>query len=529
MIITPVASPRPMYQKPAILVHHESHGLSLDTTFSEHRMPPSTPPLSCSGSTAGSPPSTCDFIPTPVNGFVGPFSLDGVKPPRDEEIFGDIAADWSRSGSPRLTSVNFVPPACAPPSSYLLSATSCPSLSPSPSPVSRANTEDSDFSLCDPRHLTAASTSPVTGTGSLPTLCAGDDEEHKLLRGERPATKLQPQSLAHGANSNEFFGAHGLPNYGTLFELELEEDFVVPVHHSQLDHALEATKRSRAEGLISRHDVDSILGEDDNYSEFEDELNEMDFISSGASKSAWLPDEIETSRRVKRVKNSHYRNETASTFSSHFTSSGGGHDFGYNEGDKSGVSASANSAMDTSVENHLDSGNVSSSDEAVQPTKNSSARRGRKQSLTEDPSKTFVCTLCSRRFRRQEHLKRHYRSLHTQEKPFECGECGKKFSRSDNLSQHQRTHVPGSSLNPAHPNPNGSDNTENKHRHCEEADSEVSFNSEDARYYGDVLYEATALAMATTVDSTSDAEDSILSSADKNSKKRKCEESAAHI
>ena len=70
-------------------------------------------------------------------------------------------------------------------------------------------------------------------------------------------------------------------------------------------------------------------------------------------------------------------------------------------------------------------------------------RRGRKQSLTEDPSKTFVCTLCSRRFRRQEHLKRHYRSLHTHDKPFECNECGKKFSRSDNLAQHARTHGSG--------------------------------------------------------------------------------------
>jgi len=67
-------------------------------------------------------------------------------------------------------------------------------------------------------------------------------------------------------------------------------------------------------------------------------------------------------------------------------------------------------------------------------------RRGRKQSLTEDPSKTFVCNLCTRRFRRQEHLKRHYRSLHTKDKPFSCDECGKKFSRSDNLSQHARTH-----------------------------------------------------------------------------------------
>jgi hypothetical protein len=70
-------------------------------------------------------------------------------------------------------------------------------------------------------------------------------------------------------------------------------------------------------------------------------------------------------------------------------------------------------------------------------------RRGRKQSLTEDPTKTFGCDKCPRRFRRQEHLKRHYRSLHTEDKPFECHECGKKFSRSDNLTQHARTHGSG--------------------------------------------------------------------------------------
>lgn len=70
-------------------------------------------------------------------------------------------------------------------------------------------------------------------------------------------------------------------------------------------------------------------------------------------------------------------------------------------------------------------------------------RRGRKQSLTDDPSKTFVCHLCTRRFRRQEHLKRHFRSLHTKDKPFSCEDCGKKFSRSDNLSQHARTHGSG--------------------------------------------------------------------------------------
>ncbi|KAK9370917.1 hypothetical protein V1509DRAFT_162834 [Lipomyces kononenkoae] len=70
-------------------------------------------------------------------------------------------------------------------------------------------------------------------------------------------------------------------------------------------------------------------------------------------------------------------------------------------------------------------------------------RRGRKPSLVEDPSKAFVCAHCNRRFRRHEHLKRHFRSLHTREKPFKCEECSKSFSRSDNLAQHIRTHARG--------------------------------------------------------------------------------------
>jgi isoaspartyl peptidase/L-asparaginase-like protein (Ntn-hydrolase superfamily) len=48
-----------------------------------------------------------------------------------------------------------------------------------------------------------------------------------------------------------------------------------------------------------------------------------------------------------------------------------------------------------------------------EPSDINTTHGGRKRSLTEDPSNTFVCTLCNRRFRRQQHLKRHYRSLHT--------------------------------------------------------------------------------------------------------------------
>ncbi|CAH01814.1 Com2p [Kluyveromyces lactis] len=67
--------------------------------------------------------------------------------------------------------------------------------------------------------------------------------------------------------------------------------------------------------------------------------------------------------------------------------------------------------------------------------------RGRKPSPILDASKPFGCEYCDRRFKRQEHLKRHIRSLHICEKPYGCHLCGKKFSRSDNLSQHLKTHT----------------------------------------------------------------------------------------
>jgi hypothetical protein len=62
------------------------------------------------------------------------------------------------------------------------------------------------------------------------------------------------------------------------------------------------------------------------------------------------------------------------------------------------------------------------------------------ETSTDDPSKPFACEICSRRFGQKQHLKRHYKSLHTGEKPFECDICGKRFSRADTLSQHRSTH-----------------------------------------------------------------------------------------
>ncbi|KAL3237927.1 stress-responsive transcriptional activator MSN4 [Nakaseomyces bracarensis] len=71
-----------------------------------------------------------------------------------------------------------------------------------------------------------------------------------------------------------------------------------------------------------------------------------------------------------------------------------------------------------------------------------SSRRNRSISveLSDGESKPFQCGDCDKAFRRSEHLKRHIRSVHSNERPFPCMFCEKKFSRSDNLSQHLKTH-----------------------------------------------------------------------------------------
>ncbi|KAK5945140.1 hypothetical protein PMZ80_002344 [Knufia obscura] len=65
------------------------------------------------------------------------------------------------------------------------------------------------------------------------------------------------------------------------------------------------------------------------------------------------------------------------------------------------------------------------------------------------PQNTYACskTGCTKRFKRQEHKKRHERTVHTHEKIFPCWvvtgnkRCDRKFSRKDNLRSHyHKTH-----------------------------------------------------------------------------------------
>lgn len=67
-----------------------------------------------------------------------------------------------------------------------------------------------------------------------------------------------------------------------------------------------------------------------------------------------------------------------------------------------------------------------------------SKSRSKKGGLNET-KKVHECPLCSMKFQRPEHVKRHMLS-HSSEKPFVCPEanCAKRFNRNDNLKQHLR-------------------------------------------------------------------------------------------
>jgi 5-methylcytosine-specific restriction endonuclease McrA len=244
---------------------------------------------------------------------------------------------------------------------------------------------------------------------------------------------------------------HGLPTYGDQFsDLDSEEDFVNGlVNFPSTEHVqFFGAKRQRT---CSGSDLISLASEpfisEDDFEDFEE------FEESEQFATACLPSppasgserEVKKEKRTKKSKKAHC-DEDSSEFDNLVRSRK--YTVPMNATSGAPAQESANSeaqqeaAPSQSGSSETNTANVAGSESGGNATAPVN-RRGRKQSLTEDPSKTFVCELCNRRFRRQEHLKRHYRSLHTQDKPFECHECGKKFSRSDNLSQHARTHGSG--------------------------------------------------------------------------------------
>jgi 5-methylcytosine-specific restriction endonuclease McrA len=312
----------------------------------------------------------------------------------------------------------FIQPPSASQGPHLLSTTSCPSLSPSPSPVPRTPFAEAENNFCNPRDLTV---SAAELPNSL-TLCPSD-EEHKVVFKVEPAKieVVEPQS----------FNFNGLPTFEPLFELDCEDDFAGLVSFPSTDSTqILGTKRQRTDLIVFAPEDDFVS--DASFTDFEEELcHGLPLTPAGSD----FFDDMAVAPAPKRRSAKKARSEY---------SDGEVEDYGKTQTSGAEHTASGSSSQHSSGHaSNADNAAGSSSDENGSTSAAPTSRRGRKQSLTEDPSKTFVCTLCSRRFRRQEHLKRHYRSLHTHDKPFECTDCGKKFSRSDNLSQHQRTHGTG--------------------------------------------------------------------------------------
>ena len=415
-MLTPVASPRAQHHKPTFLLPQEAHGLvPLDTECRGYF--PATPTLSASGSfsSVDSPPSTCEIVPTPGNAIFFPrpqhVGFQAVKEGCEDEVFSEVLAggDWTRPGSPPMTPVFLHPNSTTShDGSYHLAAGAGQSISPSPSPVPRSVASEQD--VCDPRNLTVGTSAEFP---TLPTLCSGDDEEHQMLKAE-----VQHDQVAI-ATPDELINYGGLPTFEPVFELDVEDEFGAVVAYNGPEHIhYHGTKRQKL------GEIEPIgLVEDDGFFSESSFSDEDDFafngFSSPSSSEFSIPEHNEETRTKRKAnRGSESANSTQTTNQQTSTTNA-----------STAPSSTASEPAESAANTPAQSNNVS--------------RRGRKQSLTDDPSKTFVCTLCSRRFRRQEHLKRHYRSLHTHDKPFECTDCGKKFSRSDNLSQHQRTHGAG--------------------------------------------------------------------------------------
>lgn len=470
-MLTPVASPQPMYQKPTILVQPQDspylHPLDTDYSFA-----PATPPLSSSGSGTSSPPSSCDFLSTPLFDIFPSDTIEGVKQGCEGEVLSEILAaglEW-RSASPPmtpgkcngiafttsfseslLTRTVYIQPPSASQGSYLLSATACPSLSPSPSPIPRTSFAEAENNFCNPRDLTVSASAELP---TLLTLCPGDEEHKVILKGETAKVYEPTQSCQFT----------GLPTFEPLFELDCDDEFAGLVNFSSIENTHSCgNKRQRTDLVSFTSDEDFVS--DASFTDFEEDIAHGLPLTPAASEFSDSMPAVQS--RSSQKAGSEY-SDAESDYQGKTQTSG-------DERTVSGASSQQESG-------HADNAAGSSSDENATSSAAPTSRRGRKQSLTEDPSKTFVCTLCSRRFRRQEHLKRHYRSLHTHDKPFECTDCGKKFSRSDNLSQHQRTHGAGAITLDVM---NSSDMQSDLHR-------DGNFDNQNPAMMGQILYDAAA-------------------------------------
>ena len=332
----------------------------------------------------------------------------------------------SQAQAPRLVSVNHHHHNNN--TSDLLSIASCPSLSPSPSPYARSVSSD-DVDFCDPRNLTVGTGNPTLTPDfvGLTSLCAGDEEEHKFDVRSEALSKAPIPNLSSFEFNPQL--PDGLPTFDDLSDFESEDDFVNGLVNLGESHSTQIGRSRSCSDALSLGQPSCIKEELENFGEAKSRVRDLPSPPDSC-------DDSDDAHKNKRQKKSTDASEPVMNTTADSQS---GNTEQQSPSDNHNQASTDTEAKDNSGEQNSMSESAVDATGAPTPAN----RRGRKQSLTEDPSKTFVCELCNRRFRRQEHLKRHYRSLHTQEKPFECHECGKKFSRSDNLSQHARTHGSG--------------------------------------------------------------------------------------
>ncbi|OAA68618.1 c2h2 transcription factor [Niveomyces insectorum RCEF 264] len=477
------------------LQHHAKPTIMLETDVydADGMRYPSTPPLS-TASSAISSPGSCDMLVTPLNPmFSGLENSDNLK---KTACVSDSSADsypiagWTNSTSPPLTPVYVQAPArtqsantSAPVSdtqtpavltSDLLSVSACPSLSPSPSAYARSVASEQDNDFCDPRNLTVSSVDGLSSEFSAPaapssSLCAAGDTDTSQAAESVPASVGDGSGGASASSASDFVVHHGLPNLDEYPDLESEDEFVnglvnlgaelSPLSHAGTPSLDGLSSRSRASSITSSitsgFELFDAWGSTVDGSEDAQHPTKRQrtasgsvlIMSSSSPSSSLAADAMTTSMTGGS-------SEQPSEEGHHGHHGHHDHHDHHHEHDGSSSNSPSSSGSDRDSNDNTNrddghsaggsSGNADSPDEggnndaSTAPT--ATSRRGRKQSLTDDPSKIFACDLCNRKFRRQEHLKRHYRSLHTQDKPFNCEECGKKFSRSDNLAQHARTH-----------------------------------------------------------------------------------------
>lgn len=281
----------------------------------------------------------------------------------------------------------------------------------------------------------------------LPLPAAGLDNESS-----KPALTAATSFSSHSSCSSALDDQAAFPPLERFFDSDSEEDFNSFVALSADAPAYNGDKRQKTAPLSGDDEEQDFINK--SLQELENEALAAASLPSPSGSTSVPAAKTDMSAAKPKKKSARKTNKSTPSSQSDDTELSNeapagqvaegseGHD--PDGGDRTAAKSSAESQAG-SVDGRAEGQAVaSSSDVPDQQTPSAPiSRRGRKQSLTEDPSKTFLCTLCPRRFRRQEHLKRHYRSLHTHDKPFECNDCGKKFSRSDNLAQHARTHGNG--------------------------------------------------------------------------------------